>query len=109
MAADKYGVLGQASPAAAVLADAYTVPAGRRAAIRVVVTSRGGPETFRVAVSPLGAAIANEHYIAYNFVLDANDSLTSAPIEVGETDVVRVRSLNGNISFTVDGLEEDIS
>lgn len=107
MAADHYGVLGQAAPSAGVLADIYTVPAGRRAAVRVIVTNRAGSDTFRVAVSPLGASIAVAHYIAYGKAIEANDSMSSAPFEVGATDIVRVFSTNGSISFTVSGLEED--
>jgi len=103
---DLYGVLGQAAPAAGVLTDIYTVPAARRAAIRVIVANRGSDDSFRVAVSPLGAAIANAHYVAYGQAILANDSVSSAPFEVGGTDVVRVYSTNGTISFTVSGLEE---
>ena len=103
---DIYGVLGQSAPSAGVLTSIYTVPAGRHATIRVLATNRSTADTFRVAVSPLGASIANAHYIAYDFPIDANDALSSAPFEVGATDVVRVYSTNGSISFTVSGLEE---
>lgn len=103
------GILGQVAPAATTLTTVYTVPLGRKATIRVIVTNRSGVDTFRVALSPLGASIANAHYIAFGMSIPANDSLSSAPFELGPTDVVRVYSTNGSISFTVSGLEEDVS
>jgi hypothetical protein len=106
---DAGGVLGQVAPSAVTLTTIYTVPIGRKATVRVVVANRSGVDTFRVAVSPLGASIVNAHYIGYGKSILANDAVTSAPFEVGPTDVVRVYSTNGSISFTVTGLEEDVS
>jgi hypothetical protein len=106
---DTYGVLGQSSPSAANLTDVYTVAAGRRATIRVIAANRSGADTFRVAVSPAGASIANAHYIAFGKAIEANEALSSAPFEVGPGDIVRCYSQNGSISFTVSGLEEDVT
>lgn len=107
--AEFYGVLGQSAPAAGVLTSIYTVPAGKRAVFRVIAANRGGDDTFRVAVSPLGASITNAHYIAYGLAVLANDSVCSAAIEADGTDVVRVYSTNGTISFTVTGLQDEAS
>jgi hypothetical protein len=102
-----YGILGQSAPAATTLTTAYTVPSGRYATICIIVANRGTADTFRVAISPSGAAITNSHYIAYNEPISANESLASALINVRETDVIRVYSTAGALSFTVTGIKEE--
>ena len=102
-----FGILGQAAPAAATLAVAYPVPASKHATARVLVCNRGADTSFRVAVSPLGVAIANQHYIAYGQALAVGDGLSSVPFTVTATDVVRVYSTSGSVSFTVTGIEDD--
>jgi hypothetical protein len=102
-----YGVLGQVAPAATTLTAAYTVPLNRHATVRVLACNRGATTSFRIAVSPAGASIANAHYIAYDQPLDANDSVSSVAVTVTATDVVRVYSASGDVSFTVTGIEDD--
>jgi hypothetical protein len=102
-----YGMLGQSSPAATTLTAAYTVPASKHATVRVIASNRGAADTFRIAVSPDGAGIADAHYVAYDQAIGANDSLASAPFTAGSTDVVRVYSTAGSMSFSVTGIEED--
>lgn len=102
-----YGVLGQSAPAATTLTDAYTVPAAKHATVRVLVCNRSTATTFRLAVSPAGASIANAHYIAYDQPLEANDAASSVAVTVTAGDVVRVYSASGSVSFTVTGIEDD--
>ncbi len=102
-----YGVLGQVAPGATTLTAAYTVPASRHATVKVLACNRSSATTFRIAVSPGGASVANEHYIAYGQTLDANDSVSSVAVTVTAADVVRVYSVSGNVSFTVTGIEDD--
>ena len=102
-----YGILGQSAPAAVTLTDAYTVPALKHATVRVIASNRSNADTFRIAVSPNGDAIANAHYLAYNQTISANDSVASAPFTAGSGDVVRVYSTAGAMSFSVTGIEED--
>lgn len=103
-----YGMLGQSAPAAVTLTTAYTVPAAKHATVRVVVNNRiAAIGAFRVAVSIDGAGIAAAQYVAYDQAIAANDSVASAPFTVGSTDLVRVYSDNGNMSFSVTGIEED--
>ena len=103
----RYGILGQASPAAAVFAAAYTAPAGRHATVRVLVCNRGAADLFRVAISPAGASIANAHYVAFDQPIPGYDSASSVAFTVTENDVVRVYSSSGATSFTVTGIEDD--
>lgn len=105
--AKAYGMLGQSAPAATTLTAAYTVPASKHAAARVIVCNRGALTTFRIAVSPDGASIDNSHYIAYDEALAANESVSSVPFTAGSGDVVRVYSGSGSVSFSVTGIEED--
>jgi hypothetical protein len=107
MRAKLYGILGQSAPGATTLTAAYTVPADRHATARVLVCNRSGTDSFRIAVSPAGASIANEHYVAYDQPIAANDSVSSVAFTVTETDVVRVYSTNGSLSFSVTGIEDD--
>jgi hypothetical protein len=102
-----HGMLGQSAPAATTLTTAYTVPAGKRATVRVLVCNRSSGDTFRIAASPNGAAIDNAHYVAYDQVIAANDSVSSVAFTVTAGDLVRVYSTNGTLSFSVTGIEED--
>lgn len=105
---DIYGVLGQQAPAAGALVDVYTVPAGKVAHIRIAVANRSAvPDSFRVALSVAGAPIASSHYVAFDMPIAENDSVLSGPLVVKSTDVVRVYSGLGDLTFTVTGLEED--
>lgn len=101
-------VLGQAKPAAAVLADGYTVPALTTAVVSTVaVCEQGGAQTrFRIAVAVAGAADAPEQYLVYDAALDANETKTfTLGLTLGAGDVVRVRSSSGSVSFNLFGAE----
>lgn len=102
-----HGILGQSAPGAASLTTAYTVPALRHATVRVLVCNRAGADTFRIAVSPGGASIADAHYVAYGQPIAANDSVSSVAFTVTGGDLVRVYSVNGTCSFNVTGIEDD--
>ena len=65
-----YGALGQSAPAATTLTTIYTVPASKHATIRVVACNRSTATTIRVAVSPDGASIVNQHYVVYDLSLN---------------------------------------
>ena len=103
----RYGILGQAAPAAGVVSGVYSGPVGRHATVRVLICNRGSADTFRIAVSPNGAPLENKHYVAYDQSIDANDSVSSVAFTVTEYDQVLVRSAGGSVSFTVTGIEDD--
>lgn len=102
-----FGDLGQASPAAGTLVDLYVCPAGKRATVKLGVANRGAATTFRAAVAPGGAADAVTHYKAYDDALAANEALSSDKMTLAAGDVVRVRSASGDVTFTINGYEED--
>lgn len=102
-----HGILGQAAPSGGVLTTLYTGPSNRHATVRVIVCNRSDTDIFRIAVSPGGAAIQSKHYLAYDMIIGANDSLSSSAFTVQQSDIVRVQSSNGDLSFTLTGIEED--
>lgn len=103
----------QEKPAAAVLFDLYTVPVGRRANIKLWVTNQdaAAADFWRVAIAPLGAANDPEQYIVYDEPLGLSGAVACSDertgIRLGATDVLRVRSLNGDVSFVATVYEED--
>lgn len=101
-------VLGQLNPAAATLTDLYTVPASTVSVISTItVANRSTVDTtFRIAVSPAGAVISNEHYIYFDTTIPGNDTFaTTIGISLEATDVIRVLGTLATLSFNVFGIE----
>lgn len=108
MATTTYKVLGQSAPAATTATTLYTVPSATSTVIStLVVANRANTAaTFRIAVRPAGAALANQHYIAYDVVVGANDSTTlTLGITLATTDVVTIYASTANLSFNAFGSE----
>ncbi len=106
--ATKRGILGQLSPGAGVLGDIYTVPTAKNATCRVIASNRAASATsFRVALAQAGAPDNDIQYVAYDVPIDANDTGATTVFMIDTTDVVRVESASGNVSFTITGLEQD--
>jgi hypothetical protein len=103
-----YKVLGQSAPAATTLTTLYTVPSSTEAVIStVVVCNRSATNrTFRLAVRPNGATVANEHYIAYDVTVGASDSTTlTLGITMDAADVLSVYASTTDLSFSAFGSE----
>jgi hypothetical protein len=102
-----YKVLGQQNPAAANAANLYTVPAATSAVLSTItVANLGVSGTYRIAIRPAGATLANQHYIAYDGALNANDSITwTLGITLAATDVVTVFASNTSFAFSAFGSE----
>ncbi len=104
-----YKVLGQVAPAANTTSNVYTVPAATQAVISTIMIvnrNSNANATYRIAVQPGGAALANQHYIAYESPITSLDSVAlSLGLSLGNTDVVSVYSANANLSFSVFGTE----
>jgi hypothetical protein len=73
----------------------------------IVVANRADtPAAFRIAIRPSGATLANQHYVAYDVSVGANDSTTiTLGITLAATDVITIRSTSANLSFNVFGSE----
>lgn len=106
--AEAYKVLGQSSPLATTDTTLYTVPSSTQAVIStIIVCNRAASSaTFRIAVRPNGATLANEHYLAYDVIIDANSFIAiTIGMTLGDTDIIAVRSSTSNLSFSAFGSE----
>ena len=102
-----YKTLGQSAPAATTNTDLYTVPAATQAVCSTLaVCNRGASTTFRVAVRPAGATLANEHYIVYdNWVNQYDTVFLTLGVSLAATDVVTVYAGAATLSFSLFGSE----
>ena len=106
--ATTYKVLGQAAPSATTATTLYTVPSSTQAVVSTIaVCNRAASSgTFRIAIRPDGATLANEHYIAYDSTVAANDStFITIGVTLGDTDVITVYASSANQSFSAFGSE----
>jgi glucose-6-phosphate dehydrogenase assembly protein OpcA len=103
-----YKVLGQSAPSATTATTLYTVPSATSTVVStLVVANRAATAaTYRIAIRPAGATLANEHYIAYDVAVGANDSTTlTIGITLAATDVITVYASTANLSFNAFGSE----
>jgi hypothetical protein len=105
-----YKVLGQVDLQSATLTTLYTVPASTETVIStVIVANRAATATtFRLAVRPNGASISDQHYIAYDVPVAANDSTTlTLGLTLDATDVLSVNAAGtaSRLSFNAFGAE----
>jgi hypothetical protein len=103
-----YKVLGQVAPSATTATTLYTVPSATESVIStVVVCNRSATNrTFRLAVRPNGATLANEHYLAYDVTVGASDSTTlTLGITMDAADVLTVYASTTDLSFSAFGSE----
>ena len=104
----EYKILGQSAPSATTATTAYTVPSARSAVIStIVVCNRSATAaTYRIALRPGGATLADQHYVAYDVSVGGNDSTTvSIGITLATTDVVTIYASAATLSFSVFGSE----
>lgn len=93
----------------AVLTTLYTVPTARRANVRYlqVTNIAGAGKTFRLAISPDGAAIDDAHYLAYDMAVASNDNVAWSGILLGAGDIVRAYGSDANVKFLISLYEDD--
>lgn len=107
--ATAYKVLGQSAPSATTNTDIYTVPAGTQTVVSTItIVNRSSTDaTYRIALRPNGASLANQHYFGgYDCPIVGNDMIA---ITIGATldaaDVITVYASNANLSFNIFGSE----
>lgn len=103
---DIWGALAQSAPAATTLTAAYTVPASKHATVEIIICNRGLDTTVRLSHAIAGAANSTVQYLLWDFPLVAGDSKVTSRFTLRATDVVRVYSASGDVSFNVNGIEE---
>ena len=103
-----YKVLGQSSPTAVQHTAVYTVPASTEAVISTITVCNrsSSPTTFRIAVRPNGATLANQHYLAFDSVIGSNDTIAlTLGITLDAADVIAVYTPSSDLSFSIFGSE----
>lgn len=103
-----YRVLAQSAPSATTNTDIYTVGSGKQAIVSTITVCNrsASARTYRIAIRPAGATIANQHYIAYDIAIAANDTTAlTLGITLTATDVVTVYASSADLSFGVYGSE----
>jgi hypothetical protein len=103
-----YKTLGQVAPSATTATTLYTVGSGKAAVVATIaVCNRAATgATYRIAIRPAGATLSNEHYIAYDATVAANDStMLTIGITLAATDVITVYASSANLSFNAFGSE----
>jgi len=106
--ATTYKILGQSAPSATTNTNVYTVPSATQAVISTItVTNRANTAaTYRIALRPNGDTVANQHYIAYDATVPANDTIAlSLGLTIGAADIVTVYASSANLSFGIFGSE----
>ena len=106
--ASTYKVLAQSAPSATTNTDVYTVGSGKSAVVSTITVANraASAATYRIAIRPAGASIANQHYIAYDVAIAANDTTClTLGITLAATDVVTVYASTANFSFNLFGSE----
>lgn len=106
--ATTYKVLAQSNPSATTATTLYTVPSATSTVVSTIsiCNQAASAGTYRVAVRPAGAALATQHYIAYDVAIAANDTTAlTLGITLATTDVVTVYASSANMSFAVFGSE----
>lgn len=102
-------VLGQSAPSSTSNADIYAVPSSTQAIVSTISVANltTAAATFRIAVRPAGATVANQHWIAYDVALGGGDSITlTLGVTLAATDVLTVRSGTANaLAFSAFGVE----
>lgn len=102
-----YKVLGQSAPSATTNTNLYTVPSATQTVCSTLaICNRGVSTTFRVAVRPAGASIANQHYIVYeNYVEQGDSIMLTLGLSLAATDIVTVYAGTADLSFSLFGSE----
>jgi glucose-6-phosphate dehydrogenase assembly protein OpcA len=103
-----YKVLGQSNPSATTATTLYTVPASTSAILSTVTVCNQAAtsSSFRIAVRPAGAALAAQHYVAYDIAIAANDTTClTLGLTLATTDVVTIYAGTATMSFAAFGSE----
>ena len=106
--ATTYKVLGLSNPSATTATTLYTVPSVTSTIVSTITVCNQASTagTFRIAVRPAGAALAAQHYIAYDTPIAANDTVAlTLGVTLATTDVITIYASSANMSFAAFGSE----
>lgn len=105
-----YKVLGRKAAAATTEEELYTVPASSAAVVSTIIIANrsASARTYRIAVKPTsGTTLADEHYLAYDVAIAANDStaLTLGVTLAAGNSIRCYASAASSLTFTAFGSE----
>jgi hypothetical protein len=103
-----YKVLAQSAPSATTNTDIYTVGSGKQAIVSTITVANRSAiaRSYRIAIRPAGATLANQHYVAYDVTLAPSDTTAlTLGITLTATDVITVYASTTDLSFNVFGSE----
>jgi len=103
-----YKVLGQVNPSATTSTTLYTVPSSTDAIVSSISVCNlaSSSATYRIAVRPAGATLANVHYLAYDVTVGAADTtILTVGLTLDTTDVITVYGSTANLVFHAYGSE----
>ena len=101
-----YKVLAQSAPSASTATTLYTATSAAIVSTLNIANIGGAADTIRIAVRPAGAALANQHYIAYGVQVPSGSFLSiQGGLTLANTDVITVYSTTGTSSFSAFGSE----
>ena len=103
-----YKVLGQSNPSATTATTLYTVPSATNAVVSTISVANltGSAATYRIAVRPANATLANLHYLAYDVTVAASDTtVMTLGITLAATDVITIYASTANLAFSAFGSE----
>lgn len=103
-----YKVLGQSAPGATTATTLYTVPSSTEVVISTITVCNraASAATYRIAVRPDGATLADEHYVVYDASIAANTTIAlTLGLTANAADVVTVYASSANLSFNAYGSE----
>jgi len=106
--ATTYKVLAQSTPVATTVTTLYTVPIATATVVSTIsICNRSGSSsTFRIAIRPAAATLANQHYLNYDTTVPPNDTVfLTIGITLAATDVVSIYASSANLSFSMFGSE----
>ena len=104
-------VLGQSNPSATTATTLYTVPASKEAVVSSISICNlaSSSATYRIAVRPAGASLANQHYLAYDVTVGAADTtIITVGITLATTDVITIYASTANLAFSAFGDEASV-
>jgi len=103
-----YKTLGQSNPSATTATSLYTVPSSTSTVVSTITVCNQASTagTFRIAIRPAGAALAAQHYLAYDTPIAANDTTAlTLGVTLATTDVITVYASSASMSFAAFGSE----
>ena len=101
-------ILGQSAPSATTWTTLYTVPSAKESVVSTIsiCNQTTTAKTYRIAIRPAGATLANQHYLAFDAPIAANDTVAlTLGITLATTDVIAVYTSATTVSFQAFGDE----